>query len=72
MLGTADRESPATMWLFLGADLVFSSLDFVPSLFLKRPQCHSMSLCLSLGLGGLVEVKGSFEFPCQYATRIQL
>lgn len=30
-------ERPVTVWLFLGADLVFSSLDFVAFLFLNRP-----------------------------------
>lgn len=28
--GHSRQESPATVWLFLGADLVFSFLDFVP------------------------------------------
>lgn len=73
-MGTADGERPVFQqaavcvcaWLlpFLRTDLVFSSLDFIPSLSLNRPQHHSV-FSASLGLGSIAEGKAFFKVLCQ-------
>lgn len=64
-LQTGETRHSAGPWVAPAVSetvLVFSSLGFIPSLSLNRP---TTILHSSLGLGGITEVKASFEVPCE-------